>query len=128
MTAKEYLKKFAAVRREADEAEERLRRMNARSRNRMDECRREVEELTDLLIQKTKRCIGMEIEIRERLEKIENDEERTILAYRYIDEMAWTKIASRMHMSERTVYYMHGRALLHFRVPEVCTQLQSGKT
>ena len=128
MTAKEYLKRFAAVRREADEAEERLRRLNARNRNRMDECQREMEELTDLLIQKTKRCIGMEIEIRERLEEIENDEERTILAYRYIDEMAWTKIASRMHMSERTVYYMHGRALLHFRVPEDCTPLQSGKT
>lgn len=130
MTAKEYLEGFDALRKDAEEAGERLKKLAATYRaqqGQAEESEEKLQELTDMLIEKTRRCIGMEIEIRARLEELK-PEERALLAYKYIDGLSWEEIGDRMHMSERTVYYKRNRALRRFRTPDVCIQLQETKT
>ncbi|MGH2251816.1 sigma factor-like helix-turn-helix DNA-binding protein [Enterococcus faecalis] len=44
---------------------------------------------------------------------MENQKERELLRYRYIDGMTWTEIADALDTTERNVYFIHGRALRH---------------
>ena len=46
-----------------------------------------------------------------RINKLENEDERDVLFYRYIKGMEWWEIARDMDYSERWIYELHGRAL-----------------
>ena len=43
---------------------------------------------------------------------------REVLELYYIDGFTWEQVAQRMELDVRTVYRLHGRALLMVRVPE----------
>lgn len=49
---------------------------------------------------------------------VQDEDERTLLELRYLAYRNWAEIADAMFTSERTVYRIHGQALLHVRVPE----------
>ena len=73
-----------------------------------------MDELTDYMISKYTRLRGIEVDIYTRVDRMENQRERELLRYRYIDGMTWTEIADALDTTERNVYFIHGRALRHF--------------
>ena len=63
-------------------------------------------------------------EIRERIDKIKEDNERDVLFYRYIKGLDWWEIAEKMNYSERQIHRVHGRALAHFTLPKDVSECQ----
>lgn len=57
--------------------------------------------------------------IQNRIEAIENEQERAVLKYRYLGLMGWNKIATKMQRSYRQTLRIHGKALLHFNRTDV---------
>lgn len=57
-------------------------------------------------------------EIRQAIEALNSENEKTILYYRYIHYFTWEQIAERMSYSLQHVYYLHGDALNHFEIPK----------
>jgi DNA-directed RNA polymerase specialized sigma subunit len=57
-------------------------------------------------------------EIREVINRVEDNEERLLLRNRYIHYMEWDDICDKMHMSRRTIHRIHSSALRNVRIPE----------
>ncbi len=55
-------------------------------------------------------------DIDERIKKLERENEKDVLFYRYIAGLAWWEIAEKMSFSERHVTRLHGRALAHLEI------------
>lgn len=53
-----------------------------------------------------------------RIKKLKSRNEDDVLFYRYIKGMEFWEIAERMGYSERHVTRIHGKALVHFQLPE----------
>lgn len=53
-------------------------------------------------------------EIRDKIERLDNEDEKDVLTYRYIKLMKWEEICTNMHISWKTVHRLHGRALKNF--------------
>ena len=66
------------------------------------------------------RCERMQTyeEIAERIKKLKSENEKDVLFYRYISGLAWWEIAEKMSFSERQIFRIHGKALVHFKLPE----------
>lgn len=138
MTAKEYLKTYQGEKKEADAIEARIMELERKkkrvkavshtgvpgSRNRKDLSDAEVaiEELVESYMRVITAYVTKEADILEKLELMQEAEERTVLILKYIidkDErtgrtLTWYDIAERMNVSKRTAQYIHGRALQHF--------------
>lgn len=134
MTAKEYLRQYKSAYAEADRIEERIRKLRLKyampsaiiytdmpkahnAGGDLSDYASQVEALSFTLQKKLMECVLLEADIMERISCIQSADERTLLSLRYIDGLSWDKIAVRLSMSERTVYYLHGSALQHFPVP-----------
>lgn len=72
------------------------------------------EDLMQTLISKYSACLGIMADIIARLDRMEKQDERELLRYRYIDFLSWRQIADRLGTVERNVYFIHGRALRNF--------------
>lgn len=57
-------------------------------------------------------------EIRDRIERLEDENEKDVLVYRYILGMKWEDIAVKMGYSWRRIHYIHSTALEKFSLPE----------
>lgn len=55
-------------------------------------------------------------EIRDRIERLEDENEKDVLVYRYIIGMKWEDIAVKMNIGYRHVLRMHGKALENFKM------------
>lgn len=64
------------------------------------------------------KVLAMLDDIEDRIEALENYDQRTVIKLRYIYGMEWTEIANEMSWSTRTVYNIHGRALAEMRKDE----------
>ena len=134
MTAKEYLMRYRTAYREAQDIELRMAQLRLKystpagieysdmpkahdSEHDLSDYVAKMDELTDWLIAKYTRCMGIEADILERLDMMEKQEEREVLRLRYVDGKTWEEIARHVGTVERNVYYIHGRALLNFPVP-----------
>ncbi len=62
--------------------------------------------------QRVKKCK----EITDRIEQLENEDEKDILMYRYIKLMKWEDIYIKMSLSCRRVHYIHSNALKNFKM------------
>ena len=138
MTAKEYLKTYQGETKEADAIEARIMELERKkkrvkavshtgvpgSRNRKDLSDAEVaiEELVESYMRVITAYVTKEADILEKLELMQEAEERTVLMLKYISDkdertgraLTWYDIAERMNVSKRTAQYIHGRALQHF--------------
>lgn len=138
MTAKEYLKTYQGEKKEADAIEARIMELERKkkrvkavshtgvpgSRNRKDLSDAEVaiEELVESYMRVITAYVTKEADILEKLELMQEAEERTVLMLKYISDkdertgrtFTWYDIAERMNVSKRTAQYIHGRALQHF--------------
>lgn len=57
-------------------------------------------------------------EIMDRIERLENEDEKDVLTYRYIRLMKWEDVCKRMEVSWKQVHRLHVRALNNFELPE----------
>ena len=131
MTAKEYLLQYQHIQREIEDIDRRMAQVRLKyaapsainysdmpkahnSNHDLSDYVAKMDELTDYMISKYTRLRGIEIDIYMRVDRMENQQERELLRYRYIDGMTWTQVADAMPTTERNVYFIHGRALQHF--------------
>lgn len=137
MTAKEYLLRYRDAYREAQAIEQKMTQLRLKyalpsaiqysdmpkahnTEHDLSDYMARMDELTDHLVSQYCKCIGIEGDILERIERVEKVEERQVLRYRYthISEtgrlMKWEEVAERMGYARETVTRTHGRALQHF--------------
>lgn len=141
MTAKELLTRYRNAKREAQEMELKITQLRlkyaapsaikysdmptAHDSNRdLSEYAAKLDELTNILVERYTRCIGIEIDIEQRLERMDLDLEhqvyREILRHRYLTITdkgrlnPWAAVADKVGYTERAVKGMHGPALLYF--------------
>lgn len=50
------------------------------------------------------------------IEAMEDEQEKDLLAYRYIDGLKWEEVAVKMCYSWRKIHYLHSEALGHFEI------------
>lgn len=131
MTAKEYLHQYRNIQREIEDIDRRMAQIRLKyaapsainysdmpkahnSEHDLSDYIVKMDELTNYMISKYTRLRGIEVDIYMRVDRMENQRERELLRYRYIDGMTWTEIADALDTTERNVYFIHGRALRHF--------------
>ena len=129
MTAKEYLKGYAATKDQADAIEERItqlrelrERVQAVRHNGMPKARKQtdlsdaevsIDELIEMYISRIASYIGQA-------------DERTVLMFRYVNnkdksgkKLTWDEIADKIPCTKRTAQYIHGRALKNFPMDDL---------
>lgn len=131
MTAKEYLLQYKHIQREIEDIDRRMAQIRLKyaapsainysdmpkahnSEHDLSDYIVKMDELTDYMISKYTRLRGIEVDIYLRVDRMENQQERECLRFRYIDGMTWTQVADALCTTERNVYFIHGRALRHF--------------
>lgn len=57
-------------------------------------------------------------DIGNRINQLDNEDERDVLFYRYIKDKRWWEIAELMGYSERHITRLHGSALEHLKLPK----------
>lgn len=55
-------------------------------------------------------------EITDRIEQIDNEDEKDVLIFRYIELKKWQDIAIKMKVSQRQVHRIHSQALKNFKM------------
>ena len=135
MTPKEYLQRYKTAQKEAEDVELRITQLRLRyaapsaieysdmprahdSEHDLSDYMEKMDELTSYLVEKYKRRMGIEVDIYQRLDSMDRQEEREVLRYRYIDGMTWEQIAQRTGYVLRHIYRLHGNALQNFPLPE----------
>ena len=84
----------------------------------------ELEMLEEMLrAERYKRMKAFE-KISEQINKLEDQNESDVLFYRYIRQLDWWKIAERMNYSDRWIYKLHGKALMHLELPKEFIEVQ----
>lgn len=58
------------------------------------------------------------------INKLRSENEKDVLFYRYIKGLDWWEIAEKMSFSERWIYKLHGKALVHFEIPKEFIEVQ----
>jgi hypothetical protein len=131
MTAKEYLQRYKDTQREIEDLDYRMAQLRLKyaapsainysdmpkahnTEHDLSDYMAKMDEMTDYMISKYTRLRGIEVDIYLRLDRMENQNERELLRFRYIDNMTWEQIASRMGFDVRHIYRIHGCALQHF--------------
>ena len=83
----------------------------------LDEMERELRE------ERYKRIVAYK-EIIRRINCLKSKNENDVLFYRYIKGLDWWEVAEKMQYSERQVHRLHGKALVHFKIPEDVIECQ----
>ena len=78
----------------------------------------DLDELEQKLIKERYKRVLAYKEIVRRIKKLESENEKDVLIYRYIAGYDWWQIAQKLRYSERQVHRFHGEALEHFEIPE----------
>ncbi len=75
-----------------------------------------------VLEDKINKEVEQQMELREQIHsvigKLENDDERMVLKYRYLQNYSWEQIGMILHASRRTIRRWHDKALEHVELPE----------
>lgn len=72
------------------------------------------DEIIDLqmdLKEKLKSAMKLRIDIKNKIEEIEDIDRRIVLSYRYIDNLKFDDIAEKMNFSVRMVFYLHDKGI-----------------
>lgn len=78
----------------------------------------ELDRLERILIKERYERIKTYKDIAVRIKRLKSENEKDVLFYRYIAGLAWWEIAEKMSFSERQIFRIHGKALVHFKLPE----------
>ena len=127
MTAKEFLRRTTKLKREINEIENRIKEIRAsymapraiqysdmpkaQHTTDLSDYYARVEICVDLLLAKERELVGVHADIIMTVDRLADPDERRVLMLRYVDQKQWIEIARAIPCSERSVYYLHGRAL-----------------
>lgn len=75
-----------------------------------------VDELEKKILKKKYNRLQKQQEIRNRIERIEDENEKDVLTYRYLRGMKWEDIAVKMNIGYRHILRIHGKALEDFKM------------
>lgn len=75
-----------------------------------------VDELEKKILKKRYNRLQKQQEIRNRIERIEDENEKDVLTYRYLRGMKWEDIAVKMNIGYRHILRIHGKALEDFKM------------
>lgn len=75
-----------------------------------------VDELEKKILKKRYKRLQKQQEIRNRIEKMEDENEKDVLTYRYLRGMKWEDIAVKMNIGYRHILRIHGKALENFKM------------
>ena len=133
MTAKEFLRRARSADRLIDQATERVERIRARLESgRMSNItgmpRGGASDWTDTanaLIELERRVNARVRDMcrlkrlaMDAIDQVEEARLREVLELYYLDGMTWEQVAAAMHLDQRWIYRLHGKALLKVKVPE----------
>ena len=111
MTAKEYLSQYRVVQREIEDLDYRMAQLRLKyaapsaieysdmpkahnANYDLSDYIAKMDELTNYMISKYTRLRGIEVDIYMRLDSMEDQTDRELLRFRYIDGLTWTQIAA----------------------------------
>lgn len=69
----------------------------------------------DRFIKARYKAVNLYTEIYKQIELLDDEKERTVLTYRYLNARTWEWIAERLDCSVRQIYRLHGIALRNFK-------------
>lgn len=133
MTAKEFLRRARSADRLIDQATERVERIRARLESgRMSNItgmpRGGASDWTDTanaLIELERRVNARVRDMcrlkrlaMDAIDQVEEARLREVLELYYLDGYTWEQVAAAMHLDQRWIYRLHGKALLKVKVPE----------
>ena len=75
-----------------------------------------MDELERKIIKARYKRIQILKEIRDHIERMEDENEKDVLVYRYIRNMKWEDIAVKMNYRRQHVLRIHGKALINFKM------------
>lgn len=84
----------------------------------------ELDEMINELIEERRQRIRTYKQIVRQIKRMKSRNESDVLFYRYIKAMDWWDIAELMGFSERQIYRIHGKALVHFDIPKDVSECQ----
>ena len=70
-------------------------------------------ELEERITNEIDRFVDMREEVTKLIDSLTQSTEQDLLRYRYLCGLTWEQVAERMKYDNRTVYKIHGKALLH---------------
>ena len=79
---------------------------------------RQIVELENAIIRDIEKMLSLKIEIRAVIDAVENNDEKLLLQYRYLNCYSWGIISKKMNYSKRTVHRIHRSALANVKIPE----------
>jgi len=133
MTAKEFLRKAREVDRRVDEAQERVERIRAQlEAGRMSlitgmprggsgdwtQTADRLIELEQRVNARTREMVRWKLAAMDAIEAVEEERLREVLELYYIDGFTWDQVAETMGKDKRWIFRLHGRALLHVKIPK----------
>lgn len=77
-----------------------------------------IADLDDVINSDIDKLVDLKQEIRTAINNVEDDDEKLLLRYRYINFYGWDEIRKKLCMSMRTVHRVHSSALQNIVVPE----------
>lgn len=126
MTTKEYLNSYKYLVRECEELEIKIKEIRFDKTNPslilsdmqkthnysdLSDYIVKLEEVEKKLLKKRAKKEERYLQILEKIEKLENENEKLVLRLRYLSCMSWEKIADNMNYSWQHVHKIHSRAL-----------------
>jgi HAMP domain-containing protein len=136
VTTKEFLRRARAVDRRVDEASERVERLRERleagrmsrltgmPRGGSSDWTQTVDRLIELeqaVNERTRELVRWKLAAIDAIRAVEEPRLAEVLELYYIDGFTWGQVAQRMGITERWALILHGRALIHVKVPkEIC--------
>lgn len=76
-----------------------------------------IDSLAEKLGKEKESCIETYISIEKQMKEVKNEDENDVLFYRYVKGLRFWEIAEKMDCSEQWVHKLHGRALVHLKLP-----------
>ena len=84
-----------------------------------------LDEMINDLIEERYQRIKTYQQIAWQIKRMKSENEKDVLFYRYIKGLEWWEIAEKMEFSERQIFRIHGKALIHFELPKDVSECQS---
>lgn len=77
-----------------------------------------LDEMIAKLIDEREQCMRAYQQIARQIKHLRDRQEMDVLFYRYVGGMDWGRVAEKSGLSVRHTLRIHGRALIHFRLPK----------
>lgn len=75
-------------------------------------------ELENAINDDTEKMLSLKLEIRTVINAVQDNDEKLLLKYRYLNFMSWEDICFKMNVSMRTAHRIHSSALANVKIPE----------